>query len=419
MRIGWVDSCAVVAAAAATVMACGGGDPAPSAIRINPPELLLGVDQTAELAAFFVVEGSSERAEGVTWTVAGGGVATVTGGDDGATVTGVAPGETMVTAAADGLSGSAMISVRPVPAIVDTSPADGATAVMPPVDVEVTFSVAMDDGLTAQTAAGACSGAIQLSSDGFATCVGFTATPVLGGGDTIATLTPGALAADTTFQIRVTTEARSAEGIALPAAFVQATGFRTAPAEPCATGLVISQIYGGGGGAGAPYTHDFIELHNAGTAPVALGGMAIQYAGAGGTGAWGAQALPAVSVPPGGYFLIREAAGAGAGAALPTPDFVPGVPINLAPTAGKVALTSTTTALDGVCPTANVLDRVGYGAANCFEGSAPAPAISNTTAAQRRGLGCIDASENDTDFVVAAPAPRNAATAPSACQCAL
>src|SRR5262245_4880264 len=52
--------------------------------------------------------------------------------------------------------------------------------------------------------------------------------------------------------------------------------------------LVISQVYGGGGNAGALYTHDFIELFNRGTTAVSLSGMSLQYASATGTGNLGA-----------------------------------------------------------------------------------------------------------------------------------
>src|SRR5215207_8037316 len=47
--------------------------------------------------------------------------------------------------------------------------------------------------------------------------------------------------------------------------------------------IVISQIYGGGGNAGATYTHDFIELFNRGASPVSLNGWSVQYAAAAGT----------------------------------------------------------------------------------------------------------------------------------------
>jgi predicted extracellular nuclease len=52
--------------------------------------------------------------------------------------------------------------------------------------------------------------------------------------------------------------------------------------------LVISEVYGGGGNSGAPYSNDFIELSNRGSAPVPLGGRSLQYASATGTGNLGA-----------------------------------------------------------------------------------------------------------------------------------
>ena len=48
---------------------------------------------------------------------------------------------------------------------------------------------------------------------------------------------------------------------------------------------------------------------------------------------------------------------------------------------------------------ATVVDFVGYGpATNCFEGAAPAPALTNTTAAFRAGDGCVDTDNNAADF---------------------
>jgi hypothetical protein len=35
---------------------------------------------------------------------------------------------------------------------------------------------------------------------------------------------------------------------------------------------VISQVYGGGGNAGATYTHDFVEIFNPTDAPISLAG---------------------------------------------------------------------------------------------------------------------------------------------------
>ena len=50
----------------------------------------------------------------------------------------------------------------------------------------------------------------------------------------------------------------------------------TAAASP--SGVVVSQVYGGGGNSGATYTHDFVELYNAGSTDVSLAGWSVQYA---------------------------------------------------------------------------------------------------------------------------------------------
>ncbi|HET7503737.1 MAG TPA: lamin tail domain-containing protein [Kofleriaceae bacterium] len=185
----------------------------------------------------------------------------------------------------------------------------------------------------------------------------------------------------------------------------------------CGAGLVISQVYGGGGNSGAPLSNDFIELHNAGSTPVALGEFAVHYSSASGA-TWLKQVLPAVNLAPGGYFLIQESAGVVSALPLPTPDFVPLLPIAMGATQGKVALTASSVTLSGFFPLAQTVDIVGYGIANCAEGAATPPA-SNVTSVARAGAGCQDTGNNATDFAVGAPAPRNGATPPVVCACAL
>jgi hypothetical protein len=188
------------------------------------------------------------------------------------------------------------------------------------------------------------------------------------------------------------------------------------------TGLVISQIYGGGGNSGATYTNDFIELYNPTSAAIPLGGLSVQYASATGT-SWNAATLPAVNLAAGHYYLIEAAAGTTPSAALPTPDLILtlGPPsnvsqsflINLSATAGKVALVSNTTPLTVSCPTGvTILDFVGFGTtANCSEGNSPAPGPSATnTNAQSiiRTVSSTDTNNNAADFsVVSPPTPRN------------
>ncbi len=182
--------------------------------------------------------------------------------------------------------------------------------------------------------------------------------------------------------------------------------------EGISSTIVISQIYGGGGNAGATYTNDFIELFNRGASAVSVAGWTVQYASATGT-TWQTTALSG-SIPPGGYYLVQEAQGAGGTTPLPTPDATGSIPMSA--TAGKVALVNTTTALSGSCPTgASIIDFVGFGStANCSEGS-PTATLSNTTAALRNMNGCTDTDSNSSDFTTGAPAPRNSASPTNSC----
>lgn len=174
--------------------------------------------------------------------------------------------------------------------------------------------------------------------------------------------------------------------------------------------VVISQVYGGGGNSGATLKSDFIELHNNGTSAVSVDGWSVQYASSSGS-SWQVTPL-AGSIAPGGYYLVKQADGSGGTEDLPTPDATGG--IAMSGSNGKVALSESTTALSGTCPAGNV-DFVGYGSANCSEGSDAAPGLSNTTAALRSGGGCTDTNVNGADFTSGTPAPRNSASPPNVC----
>jgi predicted extracellular nuclease len=174
--------------------------------------------------------------------------------------------------------------------------------------------------------------------------------------------------------------------------------------------LVISQVYGGGGNSGSTYKNDFIEIYNPGASAVNVNGWSVQYTSATGT-AWQVTNLANTSIQPGHYFLIQEAVGAGGTTNLPTPDTTG--TIQLSATAGRVALVNTTTALGSTCAPigGTVVDYIGFGTtANCYEGTGPAPAPSNTTADIRKLNGSnvpIDTDSNPTDFQTGAPVPHN------------
>jgi hypothetical protein len=188
--------------------------------------------------------------------------------------------------------------------------------------------------------------------------------------------------------------------------------------------LVISQVYGGGGNANAPFSHDFVELFNRGTKPVSLDGKALQYATS--VAAFKAKSnvipLPKVIVEPGRYFLV-QLAGGGEDKALPKPDFAPDGAFGLSQEKGKVAIVRADAPLDECgtkgkpCAATDWIDLVGFGSASQAEGS-PAKATDKDKAAVRSGKGCVDTGNNAKDFVLAPPAPRNLDTPPVVCETA-
>ncbi len=170
-----------------------------------------------------------------------------------------------------------------------------------------------------------------------------------------------------------------------------------AAANPAGTGLVISEVYGGGGNSGAPYTHDFVEIFNPTSSTVQLAGTSVAYFSSSG-GPGGALDLTG-QIPAGKHFLVQMAPGAGNGVALPAPDAT-----------GTAAMSASNGRVDLLQGT-TLLDRVGYGTANAFEGTAAAPALTNSTSAQRSPSSGTDTDQNRADFVTGAPTPVNSGAA--------
>ena len=183
-----------------------------------------------------------------------------------------------------------------------------------------------------------------------------------------------------------------------------------AAAVPLGPGVVISQVYGGGGNAGATIRHDFIELYNGTSSDVSLAGASVQYGSSAGTGAWLVTPLTG-TILSGHYYLVREASGASTTVPpVSAPD--DSGSIAMSATAGKVALVRNTTPLSGACPVSVVvIDVVGFGSANCSE-VAPTATLSNTTAALRKDGGRQDNNNNSTDFSTGAPNARNSRSDP-------
>jgi phosphatidylserine/phosphatidylglycerophosphate/cardiolipin synthase-like enzyme len=98
-------------------------------------------------------------------------------------------------------------------------------------------------------------------------------------------------------------------------------------------------------------------------------------------------------------------------------------------TGGKVAFCNTTTALVGASPTSlAIADLVGFGNANFYEGSSPAPAPSNVNSIERKASSAstaetmgpggkeeflgngYDSNDNSSDFLTHTPQPQNSAS---------
>jgi hypothetical protein len=178
--------------------------------------------------------------------------------------------------------------------------------------------------------------------------------------------------------------------------------------------IVINEIYTGGGILGATLTNDFIELKNIGSSPASLNGASIQYGSA--SGAFTQyHTIPNITLGAGQTYLIQEGSDGGGIINLLNPNLIVNVVLNfnganptvgagisIGFTSGKVALASNTTQVTG--PTAsNVLDFVGYGSADQYEGAgaAPSPTILNSIT---RISG--DTNRNNIDFTIALASPQ-------------
>jgi predicted extracellular nuclease len=193
-------------------------------------------------------------------------------------------------------------------------------------------------------------------------------------------------------------------GLALAGAVVG--GDSPASATPAAS-VVINEVYGGGGNSGATYTNDFIELSNRGDAAVSVAGWSVQYHSSSATGTWQVTQLSG-SIPPGGFYLVGEAQGAGGTQPLPATQATG--TISMSATAGTVALVNSAPALtcsdSASCQSASV-DLVGYGTAAIRE-TTPAAGASSTASVQRTDK--PDSDDNAGDFAAGPPTPGAANT---------
>jgi hypothetical protein len=286
------------------------------------------------------------------------------------------------------------------PALVSTSPPNGSGASVSPV-----LAATFDEALTLSASPWTVTVFDVTANATLAEFTQLTPTGVSVGGSELAITLPAPLAFNNTYRVTLS-DGIVSDAAGNPSVAVTGSAWEFTTGGPFVKGqVVISQVYGGGGNAGATLRNDYIELHNKSESAISLSGWSVQYASSAGT-SWQTTPLTG-SIQPGGYYLVQQAAGTGGTENLPTPDATG--TLGMSGTNGKVALTNSITALSGGSPLADasISDFVGYGTANAFEGTAAAPVLGNALAAIRLVNGSRDTDNNGADFTTGTPAPRN------------
>lgn len=174
------------------------------------------------------------------------------------------------------------------------------------------------------------------------------------------------------------------------------------------TGVVINEVYGGGN-SGAVYTNDFVELYNPTDADISLKGYSLQYASYNGT--FSAQNVFSfaddAAIKANGYYLVQLAAGSTV-KDKPLSGVDATGNLNLAGKNGKIALVKGTDAISGK-DDPKVVDFVGFGTANEFEGTGATVAPDNANSVSRTNG--KDTNDNTADFAKGAPTPQGSGNA--------
>ena len=173
--------------------------------------------------------------------------------------------------------------------------------------------------------------------------------------------------------------------------------------------LVVIIEVGGGGNAGAPSDHDFVELFNKTGVGINPNGYSVQYYPATGRGNYNTMLLGNVTIPANGFLLVQFGATGTTRAALPTPDVISA--LDLGATGGRVALVNNATSLKNSDQAnelgAGIIDFAGYGSSVfAYEGGSQALTPSNSTSVERKArigaisvsmaLGCDDANQGNS-----------------------
>src|SRR6185436_18833159 len=152
------------------------------------------------------------------------------------------------------------------------------------------------------------------------------------------------------------------------------------------------------------YTNKYVELYNPTDADIPLTGLSLQYRSATNTSTGTPFALTG-TVPAKGYYTVVGGTNGANGTAVPGGDQTAG--INPSGSAGTIFLATGTAGVNPTATPGSVVDLLGYGSSNAFEGTA-AGAASATTSLQRQATGGVvnkDSDVNSADFTALAPTP--------------
>lgn len=142
---------------------------------------------------------------------------------------------------------------------------------------------------------------------------------------------------------------------------------------------VLSEVYAGGGNDGAVWENDFIEIYNPTQLVIDLNGWSIQYAPSQ-SDDWQVYVLNG-QIEPEAYYLIKGSSYSEQGEALDAFDLEM-LNLNMSTNSSKVALVKNSDPITGSLDK-DVVDFVGYGSADEFEGKTAASAPGNARSLER------------------------------------
>lgn len=163
--------------------------------------------------------------------------------------------------------------------------------------------------------------------------------------------------------------------------------------------LMIYEVYGGGGNTGATYKNDYVVLYNGTNSTIDLSSYSLQYASKSGTFDTKNVNILTGTIEAGAFYVAQMAAGKNGTTDLPQINYTG--TLALGGKEGKIALVKKTTVISNKND-ADVVDFVGFGTANEYEGTNPVAILSNSTSARRKTVNgaIVDTNDNSQDFEV-------------------